>query len=180
MKKSLKRILYITPTVYIFILMGFVIFAACSSPEPKMGTYTEPPKNKEVKESKEVVVESESKSGIIFKGEHKIYPVKDNKYFYVYNATNSASPLCSFLWETNDGFISSSYIKYSLIRFELDNTIKEPHIKFHWDSDNTNRDLQNYIYQDVNYMVVVTNNSNFQEFFSYSNQLNSQIVSDND
>jgi hypothetical protein len=173
MKKSLKRILYITPTIYAIILLGFVIFAACSSPEPKMGTYTETPIKKEV-------TQPDSKSCIIFKGNHKIYPVKDNKYFYVYHATDYSTPLCSFLWETNDGFISCSYIKYSDIRFEIDNTIKEPYIKFNWDIDNSKMELQNYIYHDVNYMVVVTNNTNFDEFFSYSNQINSQIVREDD
>jgi len=170
----MKKIIYLTPIVYIIILVSAFIIGSCSSPEPQMGTYTGTEETAK-KKTKTEEVKQESYASKVLKGDHKLAFIKDNKYLYVHYSPNYSSLICSFIWKTNEDFYSTSYIYFSDVRFIIDPDVTEPYIKFNWNSSNSNSSIKSFVWNS-NYMVVVTNDNNFQKLISYASE-NSQIVS---
>lgn len=155
----------------LLILIIMVSISCSNNIEPDFKNYTT---KQEIEESEEIEeIEEESQAGLLFQGNHKLSMVKDNKYFYLYKSTDYNTLMCSFIWETNDGYWASNYIYYTHIRFKIDSNITEPYIKFNWNRSNNQNSIQGYIQQNVNYIVIYTNNNNFQDLISYFNQLNS-------
>lgn len=166
----MKNFIYLLSAVVLFVIVS------CSSPEPQMGTYTGV--EEKAKKTNKDEVKEETTQGKVLKGNHKLAKVKDNKYFYLYNSPNYSSLMCSFIWETNEGYFSSNYVYYSDIRFQIDQTVTEPYIKFHWDGTNSKSSIQSYVW-NANYVVVVTNNMDFQDLVTYAEQNSQNVSSDN-
>jgi len=169
----MKKILYLLPTGYAMVLALFAVLAlSCSNKiEPNFNVSTnEVKKISDEKTSDEKTSDELSLSGQLFNGNHNLAKIADDKYFRV-SYDRYLDPTYMFIWQSKDKW-EISYIEAKYFSFEVNPNISEPYIKFNWDPNNaTVRTLMNdEVDNDVNYIIIVTKDNNFQELFSYGDQ----------